>query len=99
GQKIDKPTRWSAVYDAPTGKGVVTYVLAAPEDNPWRTRYWDISDRYRKHYLVTFLGQTVPADTEFHYRVVTVPFAASADQWKVEAARVAEGCKGLEKSE
>jgi len=80
GQKIDKPPRWSAVYDAPSGKGVVTYVLAAPKDNPWRTRYWDISDRYRKHYFVTFLGQTVPAHTEFHYRVVTVPFAAAADQ-------------------
>lgn len=94
GQKIDKPTRWSAVYDAPSGKGVVTYVLEAPKDNQWRTRYWDISDRYRKHYFVTFLGQTVPANTEFHYRVVTVPFAASADQWKAEAARVAAGCTG-----
>lgn len=97
-QKIDKPTRWSAIYDSPSGKGAVTYVLATPEDGSWCTRYWDISDRYRKHYLATFVKQTVPANTELHYRVVTVPFAATADQWKAEAARVAAACQELEKT-
>ena len=91
-QKIDKATRWSAIYDAPSGKGAVTYVLEAPKDDDWRTRYWDISERYRKHYFVTFLGKTVPADVEFHYRVATIPFAAPAERWKHEATRVAETC-------
>jgi hypothetical protein len=88
-QKIDKPTRWSAVYDGPSGKGAVTRVVDAPTDDDWRTRYWDVPDRYRKHYLVTFLNKTVPADREFHYQVVTIPFEASQEQWKAEAARLA----------
>ncbi|MHC4399354.1 MAG: hypothetical protein ACYTG0_06725 [Planctomycetota bacterium] len=87
-QKIDGATRWSAVYDGPSGMGAVTYVLDAPSDDDWRTRYWDVPDRYRKHYLTTFLGKTVPGDREFLYRVVTVPVEASAPRWKDAAARI-----------
>ncbi len=71
-------------------------MLLASEDGAWRTRYWDISDRYRKHYFATFLRQTVPAGKESHYRAVTVPFESPADRWKADAARMAEGCKTLE---
>jgi hypothetical protein len=88
-QKIDKPTRWSAIYDGPSAKGAVTVVVAAPTEDDWRTRYWARPPAYRKHYFVTFLGRTIPADREFHYRVVTVPFAAPAERWKEEAARLA----------
>ena len=97
--KIDKATRWSAIFDGPSGKGAVTRVIEAPEDDDWRTRYWDVPDRYRKHYLVTFQNKTVPADREFHYQVVTVPFEATPEQWKAEAARSAETCKPLGKTE
>lgn len=92
GMRIDKPTRWSAIYDGPSGKGAVSLVLAAPDEDG-RTRYWDITGRYRKHYFVTFLQKTVPADREFHYRMVTVPFAAPAAAWKEEAARIATRSK------
>lgn len=95
GTRIDKATRWSALYDGPSAKGAVTYVLDVPPDDDWRTRYWDTPDRYRKHYLVTFLGKIIPANQEFHYRVATVPFAAPQETWKQEAARVAQGCKKL----
>ena len=95
-QKIDKPTRWSSVYDAPSGMGAVTYVLEAPADDDWRTRYWDVPGRYRKHYLATFLSRTVPAGREFHYRVVTVPFEAAESRWKEEAARVAGTCQDVD---
>lgn len=88
-QKIDRPTRWSAVYDAPSGKGIVTGVLAAPEGHPWRTRYWDVPDVYRKHYFTTFLNETVPAGKKLRYRVVTAPFAAAPEAWKAAAERVA----------
>jgi len=71
-------------------KGAVTCVLEAPSNDDWRTRYWDVPDRYRKHYLATYLGRTVPPDREFHYRVVTVPFEAQSKQWKEQAQRVAE---------
>ncbi len=91
--KIDKPTRWSAIYDGPSGNGAVTYVLDAPEDDDWRTRYWDVPGRYRKHYFVTFLKKTIPAGREFHYRIVTVPFQSPRADWQAAAARVATTCK------
>ena len=87
--KINRATRWSAIYDAPSGKGAVTVVLDAPRDDDWRTRYWDVPKRYRKHYFTTFLNGTVPANKELHYRIVTVPFQASPERWKDEATRVA----------
>ncbi len=93
GHKIDRAVRWSAIYDGPTGKGVVTYVADVPTDDDWRTRYWDLPNRYRKHYLTTFLKSTVPAGKEFHYRVVTIPFEADPALWKEAAARVAESCE------
>ena len=98
GQKIDKATRWSAIYDAPTGKGAVTYVLDAPTDDDWRTRYWDVPDVYRKHYLATFLNKTVPAGREFRYRVVIVPFESVAQRWKDTAAQVAVTCAAMKGS-
>jgi hypothetical protein len=98
-QRIDQATRWSAIYDGPSGKGAVTCVLNAPSDDDWRTRYWDVPDRYRKHYLATFLSRTGPPGREFHYRVVTVPFEAPDERWKEEAARVAETCQLPKKAE
>ncbi len=93
GQRIDRAVHWSAIYDRPTRKGVVTFVANVPDDDDWRTRYWDLPDRYRKHYLTTFLNSTVPSGKELHYRVVTVPFEADPKQWKEAAAAVAENCK------
>jgi hypothetical protein len=94
--RVDRPTRWSAIYDGPSAKGAITCVLAAPEGDDWRTRYWDISDRYRKHYFVTFQNKTVPAKREFHYQVLTMPFAAPAAAWKVTAARLATSAPNAE---
>ncbi len=99
GMKIDRPTRWSAIYDGPTGKGAVTAVLDAPPGDAWRTRYWDVPERYRKHYFTTFLNATVPADKELHYRVVTVPFEAGRDGWQFQAERLARSCGPYTESE
>jgi len=96
-QKIDKATRWSAVYDPPTNKGALTYVLDAPADDDWRTRYWDVPGVYRKHYLATFLNKIVPIDTEYRYRIATVPFEATQDRWKDTAAQVADSCAAIGK--
>lgn len=97
GQKVDKAVRWSAIYDAPTEKGAVTYVLDVPADDDWRTRYWDVPSVYRKHYLATFLNKTVPVDREFHYRIVTVPFESATQHWENTAAEVAGRCAASKK--
>ena len=92
-QKIDVRggyDRWSAIYDASTGKGAVTYVLDAPADDDWRTRYWDVPDVYRKHYLATFLNKTVPVGREFRYRVVVVPFESATQKGSSSSASLLE---------
>ena len=96
-QKIDVATRWSAIYAPPSSRGAVTYVLNAPDDDDWRTRYWDVPDVYRKHYLATFLQKTISTDREFYYRVVTAPFEATQDSWKDTAERVAKSCATIGK--
>lgn len=93
GHRIDQAVRWSAIYDASTSKGAVTYVVDVPEEDDWRTRYWDFPDRYRKHYLVTFLDRTVPAGEEFHYRVRNAFFEADSEQWHEVATQVARDCQ------
>ncbi len=90
-QKIDKATRWSAIYDGPSQKGAVSYVLSTPQNAEWRTRYWDQPERYRKHYFVTFLKETVPADVTFRYRMLTVPFESTPDRWKQTVASLVQG--------
>ena len=88
-QKICKPLKWSAVYSRELGKGGVTVVWDVPADLPWETRYWDMPKRYRKHYFTTFVGKEVPLDRELRYRIVTIPFTATAEEWQAKAAEVA----------
>ncbi len=87
-QEIDQPTRWSAVYNADERNGVFTGVLIAPPAH-WRTRYWDVPDRYRKHYFTTFMDETIPPGPVFHYRIVTIPFEAPLESWKSLARELA----------
>lgn len=87
-QEVDVATPWSAVFDAKRRRGAVTVVLEAPADD-WRTRYWDVPERYRKHYFTTFLNSTVPAGRTFRYRIVTVPFRADTDACEHPARTIA----------
>lgn len=91
--KVDKPTKCSAIFDPTTSMGGVTCVLAVPEGRDWRTWYWDRPPSYRKHYMNTFQNDTVPAGEEFHYRIITAPFAAKQEEWKKEAEKVANRCQ------
>ncbi len=84
--RIGAPVRWSAVYSETLGKGAVTRVLEVPDGVPWQVRYWDVPERYRKHYFMVFSKTTVEPGAEYRFRVVTVPFAAPLDGWR-EAAR------------
>lgn len=93
GMKIAAPVRWSAVYSRSLGKGAVTLVLEAPAGHPWEVCYWDVPDRYRKHYLKTFANAAVPVGPVFRYRVVTIPFTAPPDGWLATAAERADGFK------
>ncbi|MBT3377435.1 MAG: hypothetical protein HN742_34470 [Lentisphaerae bacterium] len=90
GMKISKPVSWSSVYSRTLQAGAVTVVLAVPEGVRWSARYWDVPKRYRKHYLAAFTNSTVPVGQEFHFRVLTIPFAATAETWRADSERLAE---------
>ena len=85
--EIDAPTRWSAVYDEAQKIGAVTLVVAAPEDH-WRTRYWDVPNRYRKHYFTTFQDQVIPAKETFTYQILTLPFRTNTENWEDTVLRL-----------
>jgi hypothetical protein len=89
GMKVCAPVRWSAVFSEALGKGAVTRVLEAPAGLPWEVRYWDMPERYRKHYFMVFSNATVEPGRTYRYRVLTIPFAATADTWRETARGVA----------
>jgi hypothetical protein len=64
-------------------------VQAPTQPGHWQTNYWDIDEVYRKHYFVTFKGQTIPVGEKFRYEVITAPFAATLETWKAEARQLA----------
>jgi hypothetical protein len=87
--KVSAPVRWSAVFSETLGKGAVTAVLEVPAELPWEVRYWDMPERYRKHYFVVFSNATVEPGRTWRYRVVTQPFAAAPEAWQRLAADLA----------
>lgn len=89
GMKMSVPVRWSAVYGETLGKGAVTAVLEVPADLPWEVRYWDMPERYRKHYFVVLRNTTLEPGRTLRYRVATQPFAAAATSWQQVADSLA----------
>jgi hypothetical protein len=91
GMKIQKPVRWSAVYSRTLEAGAVTVVVDTPDGIDWDARYWDVPDRYRKHYFTTFVKQALPAGQDLHYRVIVLPYEADPADWQQTVReRVAE---------
>jgi hypothetical protein len=86
---IEKPARMTSVYCEKLQMGVVEYLSKVPENVIFRTRYWDVPKRYRKHYLRAFINSTIPPDTEFTFHMTTVPFQSEPDNWLKNAKRTA----------
>ena len=85
---VDKPVKNIALFNRKLNKGIVTCITDVPDDIKWRNRYWDVPKRYRKHYFKAFIGAKVKPGKVYHFRAVTTPFEANADNW-IEAAKAA----------
>jgi len=83
---IDKPVTKVAIYDEELGIGVLTTVMEAVNTEPRSERYWDMPNRYRKHYGVVAIKRTLKAGEKLRYRTVTTPFKAGKEDW-IETAR------------
>lgn len=87
--RINNQVAWSAVYDRTLMMGAVTIILQTPPDTDWAVIYWDQPTAYKKHYLTTFRGKTIPKDVDFKYKVKTIPFSAKVADWEKTAKSIA----------
>jgi len=81
---------WLAVYDRPTGKGVVSRLLAQPKVGDTSMLIVDSPGVYRKYYIMSFSDEKVPAEFDGTYRIVTGFFTSEEATWKTEANKMAE---------
>ena len=92
---LEKTARWLAVYDGPSGKGAVTYLLSQPADAEAWFQYTDAPGIYRKLRLMSFVGKTIPAGFDGTFRMVTGFFSAAPEQWKAAAEQRAGELKAV----
>jgi len=87
---------WLAVYDRPSGKGVVSRVLARPKVGDSGMRIVDAPGVYRKFYIMCFAEDKVPAGFDETYRIVTGYFESEQATWKMSANKLAEELRNSE---
>ena len=85
-----KDIAWAAVYDAKSGKGAVSYLIARPALGGADLGIVSAPRVYRKYYVRSFVNQTVPAGFSGTYKMVTGFFKAPADHWQVAARKLAD---------
>jgi hypothetical protein len=85
---VDKPVKNITLFNRTLNKGIVTCITDVPDDIKWRNRYWDVPERYRKHYFKAFIGATVKPGKVYHFLAVTTPFEANAGNWLKTAKAV-----------
>lgn len=86
--RINKKVKWSAVYDSQNQAGAVIINQKTPDDAKSFTKYWDHSERYKKHYLQSFSNQTVKAGIDYTFSIDVIPFTASIDTWKKKVLHI-----------
>ena len=84
-----KNIEWAAVYDANSGKGAVSRLIAAPAVGDTDLLIVNAPKVYRKYYVMSFVNQTVSASFTGTYKMVTGFFEAPADKWQEVARKVA----------
>jgi hypothetical protein len=89
----DKAAEWMAVYDAPSGKGAVSYVVKRPPGtNAW-IQFTDAPKIYRKMRLLFFPEQIMPAGFDGTFQMATGFFSATEDEWEARAQQMAKELK------
>jgi hypothetical protein len=92
-QYINKDMDWVAVYDQPSGKGIVSRLLAKPPLGGAVMFIKNCPKSYRKFYLMSFAKETAPAGFSGTYKMVTGFFQASPDTWRDAARKIAAELK------
>ena len=91
----DKAARWMAVYDPPSGKGAVSYVVKHPPGADTWLQFTDGPKVYRKMRLLFFPEQIMPAGFDGTFQTATGFFSASDSEWETKAQQRATELKSL----
>ena len=84
---------WIAVYDGPSGKGIVSRLLEKPEIGGGNSLLVNAPAIYRKCYVMCFEGKSLPAGFEGKYRMVTGFFEAKSNEWQDAARKLSQDLK------
>lgn len=86
---IQKRVDWIAVFEPESGQFAVSRLLDAPELGGHVSMIWNVPGTYRKYYLKCFQNDTVPADFNGTWRMVTAFGKANPKSWVREAHQLA----------
>lgn len=90
---IQKPVDWIAIYDPASRQFAVSRLLEAPPSAGNISMIWNVPPTYRKYYLKCFQNNTVPAEFEGTWRMVTAFGESDPRDWKTQATQLAEQLK------
>ncbi|MEX2579804.1 MAG: hypothetical protein WD342_12165 [Verrucomicrobiales bacterium] len=90
---IRRRVDWVAVYEPESGQFAVSRLLETPELGGHESMIWNVPGTYRKYYLKSFEGDTIPAGFEGTWRMVTGFGAAEPKQWEEGARRLAKALR------
>ncbi len=91
GEGLEKTSRWMAIYDAPSGKGAVCYVVKHPATADAWLQFTDAPGVYRKLRLLSFSEKTMPAGFDGTFQTAIGFFSARENEWEARALqRLAE---------
>jgi hypothetical protein len=91
---VNREMDWIAVYDGPSGKGVVSRLVERPALGGATMKLWNVPRVYRKFYLQSFSDQVLPAGFAGTYAMVTAFFEAPAGRWRAAARQLALELRG-----
>lgn len=92
-QYINREMDWMSIYDGPSRKGVVSRLVAKPESGGAVMFIRNCPGIYRKFALMSFVKQTVPANFNGKYKMVTCFFEAEKDSWQQTARDLSQNLK------
>ncbi|MHB9071410.1 MAG: hypothetical protein ACYC54_13715 [Sedimentisphaerales bacterium] len=84
---------WIAVYDGPSGRGIVSRLLEKPAIGGASSLLVNAPAVYRKCYVMCFEDKPLPAGFEGKYRMVTAFFEAKPNEWQDAARKLSQDMK------
>jgi hypothetical protein len=87
---VVKDLAWIAVYDGPSGRGIVSCLLEKPAVGGANSLLVNAPAVYRKCYVMCFEDKSLPVGFDGKYEMVTGFFEAKPDKWQDVARKLSQ---------